>query len=544
MKKLVSLGLAVLLLLSCLTIVPFAEGETPATTDFVITPSNLNGAVVIPADGTGNVLTTENKAGHYAFKIVPDASATRKENQMNCAIDIKNLKLSLANYKWVTFEYYVADLGGADTARPAVSPYFQVISTEAKDGVWTYNYQPNGTADKPKVTLGGESTDTSVNTKIQTGVWCTLSVPVDMTKLTEADVMTAIRLSTLGNVFFQNNCPNTEVYVSAIVFSKESKADLNGVAEGEKTIEDTPKTENYTAEDYTVPNTAFFGGVPGTTVTQQATFEGKDVIKLTKGTGLGSSDNWNDAANDWPITVLGEDQSKGYGEEALTDPINVRLGDYKYIVVKCYYDLNTLEWPTSKVPSLQLKQVDDAKPWKSFTAKSVASSGALANAVVREDKWQYFVFDMTDATFTSLVELDTTKYPNGFDSQIKSIQLYMFANGGILNGALGDDDTVYIEYFTFTNDYQALLSADKGNESTGGDSGNDSGNNGNNNGNNGDNVTTAAPETNAPETNAPATTAAPAAQESGCASAIGTSTIMLAMIGMAGALAVGKKKKK
>lgn len=491
--------------------------------DFVVAPGAMQGTVILGGKQTQQTNNADNGTiteATFEEKDVWACTCVADDDNVNVQysgnINLRGLKVKAEDYAYLLVHYYIDTPDTFDATKATAKPMLNYV-----DGWKTWaNKDEQTTADF-------------------LGKWETLVIPVTAADVADGEINEIeIMLLYYGKEADWNG---STIYIEAIAFSNDTRIDMNAIVEDEEEEDNGPAKENYTEEDYSVPFNAFFGGVPGTTVDNAATFDGKDVVKLTKGTGLGSSSNWNDAANDWPITVLGEDQSKGYGEEALTAPIDVRLGDYKYIVIKCYYDLNTLEWPTSKVPSLQLKQVDDAKPWVSFTAKAVASSGMLANAVVREDKWQYFVFDLTAPTFTSMVEIDTTKYPNGYDSLIKSIQLYMFANGGILNSALGDDDACYIEYFTFTNDYQALLAAGNGGNTTpGGDNtpGGDTTPGGDNT------PETNAPETNAPETNAPTTTPAPTEEKKGCASVIGTSAMTLALIGTAGALVVSKKRKR
>ena len=517
MKKIFSLGLAVLLHLSCFAIPTVADTATTPK-DIVIAPGAVGNTVILSgtltpqqqnADAGVFSKTTFDNKNVFSLTCVNDDNNTT--TQYSGTLHVKGINADVTGYSYILANCYISTPEGFDSTYST-----HTASIDYVNGAW-----------KTWAAEEGKTTGDFF------GQWNTWVIPIGAADL-ENGKLSDIELRLLGWAKAAKYDGAT-IYIEAIALSADKTIDMADAVPDPEDDGNGSTTPNYTKTDYSVPFDAFFGGVPGTTVDNAATFDGKNVVKLSKGTGLGSSSNWNDPANDWPITVLGEDQSKGYGDEALTKPINVRLGDYKYIVIKCYYDLNTLEWPTNKVPSLQIKQADDAKPWASFTAKSVASSGALANAVVREDRWQYFVFDMTTDTFTSMVNIDTTKYPNGFDSEIKSMQLYMFANGGILNSALGDDDAVYIEYFTFTNDYQNLLNADKQD--------NQQNNNQQGGTNNGDTTTKAPDTTTAPKDDS-TTTAAPTEEKKGCGSAIGGSVMILALIGSAGALIVDNKRRK
>lgn len=153
--------------------------------------------------------------------------------------------------------------------------------------------------------------------------------------------------------------------------------------------------------------------------------DGQSCIMVTKGTG------------DWPTIAI--------------NGLNVKISDYKYIVIKCYY---TGTVATGRAPAIQIKStVAGTTPWSTLRAKD-ASLGSLDTFKVIPGTWQYAIFPIESTDFTN-----TAKYPNGTADFIDVIQVYMFSNGGVKAVDMGADDKVYMKSITFTNSYENLLSS-------------------------------------------------------------------------------------
>ena len=291
---------------------------------------------------------------------------------------------------------------------------------------------------------------------------------------------------------------------------------------------------NYEAEDYTIPTDKIYPGYPNGVSVEQTTFQGKDVIALRKGTGEG---------NDWPILVIGEDQTKT-GDEMLSNSLNVRVGDYKYLVVKCYWDLDKCALSTSHNIPFQIKANDRGTPWTYFKAQTNALGDKLQQFAPVKGFWSYLIFDLTKDNSGTEYWTDSAKYPNGADEHIRSMQFYFFTNGGFKNENLSDKDVCYVQFFTFTNNYDGLIKADKLKDQA-------------------SQTTTTEPPTSAPETpttppepptsaSEPSTgastseqvTNAPKEDDAGCSSTVGFAPLMVLGCGLAAGIVAKRKKKK
>lgn len=311
---------------------------------------------------------------------------------------------------------------------------------------------------------------------------------------------------------------------------------------------DYTKTENYT-----VPLDKFYGVGNDTytsTVVTQTEFDGKNVIKMTKGDDGKSN-----------CIVVGQDATDGFnGANAQSNQLSVRLGDYKYIVVKVYYDLaEGTGFGANHRPTLAITRNSDsiatAKLWSVYVknasnatyannpklSQDAMLSGSLSDAGIFEDMWCYQILDISD--------VDLSQLTDGTNTLIQNIQYQPFANGANKNINLTDDCACYVQFMTFTNDYVALVTADMAADAAG-----DSGDNGDDGNNGGEDANT--PEDTAADTTADTTAETVAdtkadsektadteeEKKSGCGSAIGFAIVPVAIA--AGGACILKKKKK
>lgn len=291
---------------------------------------------------------------------------------------------------------------------------------------------------------------------------------------------------------------------------------------------------NYEAADYTIPEDKIYPGSPSGVTLEKTTFQGREVLALKKGTGEG---------NDWPILVVGEDQSKT-GDEMMSNALNVRVGDYKYLVVKCYWDLDKCALSTAHNIPCQIKANDSGTPWTYFKAQTNAMGDNLQQFAPVKGFWSYLIFDLTKDNSGTEYWTDSAKYPNGADEHIRSMQFYFFTNGGFKNENLSDKDVCYVQFFTFTNNYDGLIKADKLKDQA-------------------SQTTTTEPPTSAPETPTtppepptsapePPTSAstseqvtdAPKKDDAGCSSTVGFAPLMILGCGLAAGIVAKRKKKK
>lgn len=298
--------------------------------------------------------------------------------------------------------------------------------------------------------------------------------------------------------------------------------------------------DNYTKADYSVPLDSIFG-VGTVSVVESTTFDNRPVLKITKGT--------DEDEGSW--IEIGQSHPDGWSGSATNAEKNlsVRYGDYKYIVIKQYVDLHEgTELGAGHKPYLALTKTDnsaDAAWCVQGTMKSDDSlKGQLTDAGVYEDCWDYMIFDLT---------AQSSKVQDGNDTIIKVLQYNMYANGAGNNSKLTDEDATYLQFVTFTNDYVALITADKAADVAIDEAAKNEENKGDDNANtpNGDSNAdvTPAPETKAPETTAPDTTEAKKDDEtkaeeekSGCGSVIGFAVVPVALV--AGGACLIKRKKK
>ena len=305
---------------------------------------------------------------------------------------------------------------------------------------------------------------------------------------------------------------------------------------------------DYQAADYSIPFDKIYGGDGDATIST-TTFDGKNVVSVKKSaTGTGGcyvTIGENPANGGWGSATAGENK------------LDVRFGDYKYLVVKGYWELDTAPLGSTHNIQMQIKQVSHngttASPWTGYKAQTNAMGAELTQFGPLEDYWCYMIFVLGTPSYTDNLT-DTAKWPGGKDSKIEFLQFYPFTNGAFKNSDMSDTDAFYMQFLTFTNDYEALIAADMAADDAGDDNNDDNNtndgntNSGNtNDGTNGGNNTETEPAETETETNAPETTAAPettetAEEKGGCGSAIGFAIVPVALT--AGGVCVMRRKKK
>lgn len=162
------------------------------------------------------------------------------------------------------------------------------------------------------------------------------------------------------------------------------------------------------------------------------TIKGESCIMVTGGEG------------EWPTVGLNN--------------LNIKVSDYKFIVIKCYYTGNIA---FNRAPVIQVKKIEAGTlPWTTLKGKD-GSMGFLDTFFILPDTWQTAIFPIESDDFSNI-----TKYPNGKDDIIQTIQLYMFSNGGVKKVDMSTEDKVYIKSITFTNSYKDLIDSDEGSSTT------------------------------------------------------------------------------
>ncbi len=212
-------------------------------------------------------------------------------------------------------------------------------------------------------------------------------------------------------------------------------------------------------ENYTIPFDKMSSHENSLKLTQETVsgtdnpaLDGKSVVKITKNTEAG--------AGQWCYLHFGE----------YNNSLNVRLDDYKYLVVKVYYELDKFALGGGNNLPLFHRSTDanaatEANPSGSalsyFKAKELKDDGTMVQHGVRQDNWLYLIYDLSVVDAFAKYE-DTTAYPNGKNDVLQSTWFYPFANGaaGVDNPNMGND-TCYLQFATFTNDAAGLISADK-----------------------------------------------------------------------------------
>ena len=303
---------------------------------------------------------------------------------------------------------------------------------------------------------------------------------------------------------------------------------------------------DYEAADYSIPFDKVYGGANETTIST-TTFDGKNVISVKKGTASDVS----------PQVTIGESAPNGWGQPGgISNPLSVRFGDYKYLVVKAYWALDTVGLGTNHRVRMQLKQVSyndtTTNPWTTYVAQTNAMSDDLSQFGIIQDYWCYLIFELEEPYIDSTTTpeeidahfSDTTKWLGGNDSTVELIQFYPFAHGGCKNSDMSDTDVCYLQFLTFTNDYDTLIKADMAADAAGGNNGSDNSDGDSTGGNDeGSSTETRAPETSAtPETTAAPETTVATEEKSGCGSTVGFAVLPVAL--MAGGMCVAKRKKK
>ena len=135
---------------------------------------------------------------------------------------------------------------------------------------------------------------------------------------------------------------------------------------------------DYEAADYSIPFDKVYGGANETTIST-TTFDGKNVLSVKKGTASDVS----------PQVTIGEGKPDGWDNPGISNPLSVRFGDYKYLVVKAYWDLDTVELGTNHRVRMQLKQVSyndtTGNPWTTYVAQTNAMSNDLSQFGILQD---------------------------------------------------------------------------------------------------------------------------------------------------------------
>ena len=294
---------------------------------------------------------------------------------------------------------------------------------------------------------------------------------------------------------------------------------------------------DYQAADYSIPFDKIYGGDGDATIST-TTFDGKNVVSVKKSaTGTGGC-----------YVTIGENPANGgWGSAtAAENKLDVRFGDYKYLVIKGYWDLDTAPLGSTHNIQMQIKQVSyngtTGGPWTGYKAQTNEMGTDIVQFAPFVDSWCYMIFVLGTPSYTDNLT-DTSKWPGGNDSKIEFIQFYPFTNGAFTNAAMSDTDAFYMQFLTFTNDYEALIAADMAADDAAGD-----------------NTETEPTETETEptetetkptetetETKAPEKTAAPETtgtteEKGGCGSAIGFAIVPVALT--AGAICMIKRKKK
>ncbi len=308
-----------------------------------------------------------------------------------------------------------------------------------------------------------------------------------------------------------------------------------------ETAGDSADSNNYKAADYTIPFELFTDAQGGKSVSiaPETMKDGRDVIAIRKGSD----------ANLHCQVAIGDDHATKEEE------MMVRLGDYKYLVVKVQYDVWVANFGTNHRIPIQIAQMNNRKdengeikvyttnPWTTIEADYIDKNGEYKVYGEKQSAvWYYLIYDLSKDNTKSAYYNDVSQYPVGLDGDLVKFQFYPWCNGGFNNSNLYDDDVCYLQFATFTNDYENLITLDKAADEVIKE--NNANNNSGDNGDNG-NTTEAPDKVPTPETAAPVEneTKAPDTDEGGCASSAAVGMVALLTVSGAALLTAKRKKK-
>ena len=173
--------------------------------DIVITPEDKHGMTV--SGNSKNVVTEGVFAGKSAFKVtLPDSAA---DSDWYGWVDLKNINISMNDYNYIKYEYYIENLDGADTDSSFKSkkPYAQLVTVSGSN-VWK-NCTPQG---EYSITVE----------QMAQKHWQTMVIPITDDGTLDGKKIESICLYLLGVMAWHKNA---EVYVTNITFSSHNSND-------------------------------------------------------------------------------------------------------------------------------------------------------------------------------------------------------------------------------------------------------------------------------------------------------------------------------
>lgn len=352
MKKLISLALALLMLLTCLVTPIAAEGgETEPVEDFVITPDNQQNVTFSTNNALDVLSTVEMSGGTKVFKLTANTEKTTANHYSVGCLGLSGLSLDIADYDYIRYEYYVESLGGAQ-----VDGNYKKQAPEIAVKVGDTTLYCTQSSDQ-KVTLG----------TIPFSRWGTVETPIVKEKsgTVVSGTITNAWLNTVGYVNSQWNC-GVVIYIKSITFSKNSDMIAPDVVCTSGNMGALALTCDSNVEEQ--------NGEGRATIDTAATYNGLPVIKVAANPKAG-------ATNYYGIFDIGA--------------AHVPVGVYSYLKVSfCIVPKDGVTLSADKTPSI----IYHSSKWN--TIKS--STGTVA---AFDQKWNTAVFDISGVTDYSKIEL-------------------------------------------------------------------------------------------------------------------------------------------